>query len=315
MIHLQMMVMKNTLRHILSVLAASAALLIAGPQQGMAQRFNHAPAGGGRPAAPPVFHPAPVTRPAPVIRQTPAQARPAEPRQQVRPTEPRPEVRPTEPRPEPHPAEPGADGRPTINGGGRNIGNHDLSRPMDVHSTVNVRSNVTVRDHVNVYHTGGDHGVHPYYYHPYRPYYWGPHWHPVGFFLSALAADAIWFNFNSQRYWYDDGCFYLSQNGGYAVVAAPVGAVVTTLPQGYETPVASDGQTYYYYAGVFYVALDQGGYQVVAAPPGAIIYNLPQGAVDQQIDGQDFLVYDNTFFEPVSQDGQDAYAVVPPPGQ
>jgi hypothetical protein len=53
----------------------------------------------------------------------------------------------------------------------------------------------------------------------------------------------------------------------------------------------------------------------VAAPPGAVISNLPQGAVDQQINGEDFLVYNNTFFEPISQDGQDAYEVIPPPAQ
>jgi hypothetical protein len=172
---------------------------------------------------------------------------------------------------------------------------------------------VTVRDNVNVYHTGTYRGIHPYYYHPYRPYYWGPHWHPVGFFLSALASDAILFNFNNQRYWYDDGCFYLPQNGGYDVVAAPIGAIVASLPPGYETPVV-DGVTYYYFAGVFYTSTGQ-GYQVVAAPPGAVIVQLPDGAVDQQVDGQDFLVYNNTFYEPISQDGQDAYEVVPPPGQ
>jgi uncharacterized protein DUF6515 len=203
--------------------------------------------------------------------------------------------------------------QPTINGGGRNVGNHDFNRPVDVHNTINVRNNVTVRDHVNVYHTGGYRGIHPYYYHPYRPYYWGPHWHPLGFFLSGLAADAIWFNFNNQRYWYDDGCFYLPQNNGYAVVTAPIGAIVASLPPGYETPVL-DGVTYYYFGGVFYVYTGQ-GYQVVAAPPGAVIYQLPDGATDQQIDGQDFLVYNNTWYEPISQDGQDAYEVVPPPGQ
>jgi hypothetical protein len=270
------------------ILSAALVLLLAGPSPVMAQRFSHGSPGGSRPAAP-AFHPATVSRPAPTVRQAPVQA-----------------ARPAEPRP--------AEERPTINGGSRNVGSHDLSRPMDVHQTVNVRNNVTVRNRVNVYHTGDNHGAHPYYYHPYHPYYWGPHYHPLGFFLSALAADAIWFNFNNQRYWYDDGCFYLPQNGGYDVVAAPLGAIVTSLPPGYETPVASDGQTYYYYAGVFYVQTGQ-GYQVVAAPPGAVIDNLPQGAVDQQVNGEDFLVYNNTFFEPISQDGQDAYEVVPPPGQ
>jgi hypothetical protein len=278
--------MQTSLKYSLITLAASFALVIAGPQQGMAQRFNHGGGGGGgRPAAP-AYHPAPVSRPAPA-RPAPAPARPVE-------------TRPVEE-------------HPTINGGSRNIGNHDFSRPADVHNTVNVRNNVTVRDKVNVYHTGGDRGIHPYYYHPYRPYAWGPHWHPVGFFLSALAADAILFSFNNSQYWYDDGCFYLPENGGYAVVAAPIGADVAALPDGYETPVV-DGVTYYYFAGVFYVLTGQ-GYQVVAAPPGAVIYQLPQGATDQQVSGQDFLVYNNTWYEPISQDGQDAYEVVPPPGQ
>jgi hypothetical protein len=282
--------MQTSSRHSLIALAATLALVMAGPQQGMAQRFNHG-GGGGRPAAP-AYHPAPVSRPAPAVRQPSAPARPVE-------------NRPAETRP--------VDEHPTINGGSRNVGNHDLSRPADVHNTVNVRNNVTVRNNVNVYHTGNYRGIHPYYYHPYRPYYWGPHWHPVGFFLSALAADAIWFNFNNTRYWYDDGCFYLPQNGGYAVVTAPIGAIVASLPPGYETPVV-DGVTYYYFAGVFYTYTGQ-GYVVVAAPPGAVIYQLPDGAVDQQVDGQDFLVYNNTWYEPISQDGQDAYEVVPPPGQ
>src|SRR5580692_1545227 len=279
--------MQTSFKYSLIILAAALALVLAGPQQGMAQRFNHGGGGGGgRPAAP-AYHPAPVSRPAPTVRSAPAPARPVE-------------ARPVEE-------------HPTINGGSRNIGSHDFSRPADVHNTAPVRNNVTVRNNVNVYHTGGYRGIHPYYYHPYRPYYWGPHWHPLGFFLSALASDAILFNFNNQRYWYDDGCFYLPQNGGYDVVAAPIGAMVASLPPGYETPVV-DGVTYYYFAGVFYALTGQ-GYLVVPAPPGAVIMQLPDGAVDQQADGQDFLVYNNTWYEPISQDGQDAYEVVPPPGQ
>ncbi|HUB60100.1 MAG TPA: DUF6515 family protein [Puia sp.] len=285
--------MQTPFKYSLILLTATIALIMTGPQQGIAQRFNHGGGGGGgRPAAP-AYHPAPVSRPAPAVRQAPAPSRPVE-------------SRPVENRP--------VEEHPTINGGSRNFGNHDYSRPVTVHNTVNVRNNVTVRDNVNAYHTGGYRGIHPYYYHPYRPYAWGPHWHPVGFFLSALAADAIWFNFNNTRYWYDDGCFYLPQNGGYDVVPAPIGAIVAALPPGYETTVAADGVTYYYFAGVFYVLTGQ-GYQVVAAPPGAVIYQLPDGAVDQQVDGQDFLVYNNTWYEPISQDGQDAYEVVPPPGQ
>ncbi len=280
--------MKNILKHTTVFSAVVAALALAGsPEQSMAQRFNHG--GFSRPAPAPRVA-APVARPE--VRQAPAR---------------QPEVRQPEVRqPEVH-----QEARPTINGGSANNGNHDFNRPAPVvHENVNVHTTVNVRDHVNVYHTGGYRGIHPYYYHPYRPYYWGPHWHPLGFFLTALAADAIFFNLNNQRYYYDDGCYYLPSNGGYSVVPAPIGAVISSLPDGYETTMVGN-DTYYYFGGVFYV--DTGnGYQVVAAPPGAVITQLPTGAVDQQVNGQDLLVYNNVYYSPISQDGQDAYEVVTP---
>ena len=69
--------------------------------------------------------------------------------------------------------------------------------------------------------------------------------------------------------------------------------------------------TYYYFAGAFYIYTGQ-GYQVVQAPAGAVITQLPVGAVEQQINGEDLLVYNNTYYAPISQDGQDAYEVVTP---
>jgi hypothetical protein len=67
--------------------------------------------------------------------------------------------------------------------------------------------------------------------------------------------------------------------------------------------------TYFYYAGVFYVS--QGGsFRVVPAPEGAIVTEIPEGATDQNINGQDYLLYNNTYYQPISQNGQDAYEVV-----
>jgi hypothetical protein len=43
-----------------------------------------------------------------------------------------------------------------------------------------------------------------------------------------------------------------------------------------------------------------------------VITQLPVGAVDQQINDQDLLVYNNVYYMPISQDGQDAYEVVTP---
>lgn len=268
------------------LLLVAAMLALAGiPVEGMAQRFNHG--GFSRPGAP-----SPAAAPARV------------PQQPMR-TESRPEMRP-ETRPGAQPVE-----RPSINGGSRNYGNHDYNRSYDAHENVPARQNVTVRDHVNVYHTGDYRGIHPYYYHPYRPYYWGPHWHPLGFFLSALATDAVLISLNNQRYYYDDGVYYQPSNGGYAVVPAPIGALVAALPPGYETTTAADGNSYFYFGGVFYVDTGQ-GYQVVAAPAGAVIIQLPVGAVEQNINGDTLLVYNNTYYLPISQDGQDAYEVVNP---
>ena len=279
--------MSNTIKHTILYYVLIALAIAARPEQSTAQVFRH----GG-------FSPRPA--PAPAQRMAPAPAPRPAPQQRMPTPAPRQEIR------QPEPA------RPTINGGTRNFGNHDFNRPAPpvVHENINVHNRVDIHDHVNVYHTGGYRGIHPYYYHPYRPYYWGPHWHPVGFFLTALAADAIWLNVNGQRYWYDDGCYYLPSNGGYSVVAAPAGADIGSLPDGYETTMVGD-DTYYYFGGTFYVAVDQ-GYQVVAAPPGAVITQLPTGAVDQQINGEDLLVYNNVYYLPISQDGQDAYEVVTP---
>ena len=114
---------------------------------------------------------------------------------------------------------------------------------------------------------------------------------------------------SNQAYYYDDGCFYMPSNGGYSVVPPPVGAVVAYLPEGYETTMVGN-DLYYYYGGAFYVYTDQ-GYQVVQAPYGAVVTQIPVGAVEQNINGLDVLVYNNTYYQPISQNGQDAYEVVP----
>ncbi|HLX93025.1 MAG TPA: DUF6515 family protein [Puia sp.] len=260
----------------LFILAASL-LSTSGPAS--AQRFNHA--NFSRPAAPrpEVQRSAPVMRSQPVARQ----AAPVQPER-------------------------------TINGGSRNYGNHSIEANRNVapveREAVNPRADA--RSHVNIYHTNNFKGNHPYYYHPYHPYYWGPRWHPVGFFLSALAANAIRIAFNNQWYYYDDGCFYLPQGSGYAVVIPPIGAVVGYLPDGYETCQVGDAY-YYYYAGVFYTAIQQ-GYQVIPAPAGAVVTSIPDGAIEQTFNGESVLFYNNTYFAPILENGQDAYEVVSPNG-
>jgi len=190
----------------------------------------------------------------------------------------------------------------TINGGSRNVGVHIFGGGnRDAHPVMNIHGSE------NVFHHGGE-GLRPYAYHPYHPYYWGPRWHPFGFFLGALTADAIMLSIDGSAYYYDDGVYYSPYNGGYQAVAPPIGAVVSYLPSGFETiPMGDD--TYYYYGGVFYVS--QGGsYRVVPAPVDAIVTQIPEGATEQNINGQSYLLYNNTYYIPVSSNGQDAYQVV-----
>jgi hypothetical protein len=304
--------MKNSF-HTIGSLGAGLMLLVAAslPQNSLAQRFSHGGGGGGGRSAPPAGRPAPamncpapaMNRPAPMEnRSAPAVNRPAENRPapvQNRPVENRPA-----PVQEVRPAPAGA-----INGGSRNAGSHDFSRAgttPEPPRTVNARANG--RENVNVYHSNPRITYRPYANHPYHPYSWGASWHPVGFFLASLAADAYLFSQAGQNYYYDDGVYYAPASGGYDVVAAPIGATVSSLPPGYETVMVGDDY-YYYYGGTFYINTGQ-NYQVVDAPPGAVVSEVPDGATEQDVNGETYLVYNNTYYEPVSSDGQDAYQVV-----
>jgi hypothetical protein len=83
---------------------------------------------------------------------------------------------------------------------------------------------------------------------------------------------------------------------------------VPSLPPD-NTPVTVGDDAYYYFGGVFYIAV-QGGYQTVEAPAGAIVYNLPDGATTVTADNITYLQYNGAYFQPIQVDGQDAYEVV-----
>jgi hypothetical protein len=73
---------------------------------------------------------------------------------------------------------------------------------------------------------------------------------------------------NSEPYYYYGGAFYEATSDQYAVVDAPVGAVVSSLPDGTNTVVKS-GETYFEYGQTYYKAESSGGgvvYKVVQTP-------------------------------------------------
>jgi hypothetical protein len=192
---------------------------------------------------------------------------------------------------------------------------------------------------------------HPYYFHPYRPYVWGPMWHPWGFFIATLATTAIIVSFAdndmpaeinlayadglqpalsgpynidfndfagnygtgsanaiADEYYYDQGVFYLKGDGGYTVVSAPLGAVIKTLPSGYETVALEDNTKNYYYGGAFYEKISS-GYKVVAPLAGSVVEHVSEGGEEVKMGDVTYIKMGETYFQPIQQDGKDMYEV------
>jgi hypothetical protein len=149
---------------------------------------------------------------------------------------------------------------------------------------------------------------HPYHYHPYHPFYWGPVWHPWGFFVATIATTAIIVSIENQQYHYDQGVYYVSGNGGYTVVQAPVGATITALPPGTQTIVVNE-TTNYYYGGAFYEKSDS-KYTVVPPTAGAIVESLPEGGEEVKIGDITYVKVGETYYQPTQKDGKDVYEVV-----
>ena len=246
--------------------------------------------------------------------------------------------------------------------------NINVDNSRDIH--VNNSHNTSVRRNTRVYPRppyvyGGRRYMcyHPYFFHPYRPFVWGPMWHPWGFFIATLATTAIIVSIvdndvphhsdmasNSFIYkghdpieqqlllsgpafpsyadnpvysftptvkapsiadgdfYYDQGVFYVKGNGGYTVVAAPVGAKIKTLPSGYETVELDDKTTNYYYGGAFYEKRSD-GYVVVAPMAGAVVEHISEGGEEVKLGDVTYVKFGETYFQPIHEDGKDKYEV------
>ena len=126
--------------------------------------------------------------------------------------------------------------------------------------------------------------------------------------VATLAVTAIIVSHNNQKYHYDSGVYYVEASGGYNVVPPPVNITVVTIPEEKE-PITYNDETYYYYAGTFYTKSSD-WYTVIKAPDGAIVTNIPDGAEEEEIDGSSYVVYNDIYCQPLSQDGNDMYQVV-----
>jgi hypothetical protein len=155
----------------------------------------------------------------------------------------------------------------------------------------------------------------PYFYHPYRPFYWGPRWHPWGFFIATLAATAIIVSFadadlppmlHSSDYFVMNTA--MVQEGREYMRSGPSMNYYAPF-QMPDVPVLADGE-YYYDEGVFYLK-GSGGYTVVAAPVGGVVKTIPSGYETVTLDDAGTVknyYWGGTFYEKVSN----GYKVVPP---
>lgn len=212
-------------------------------------------------------------------------------------------------------------GNRPINSGNRSInsGNHtNINNINTGNKNVNINvNNTVVRNNVYrpynrppyVYGGRRYYSYHPYFYHPYRPAYWGPVYHPWGFFVAALATTAIIVSVANQQYHYDQGMYYKASNSGYTVVQAPVGAVVTTIPNNAQTVVVSGTTNNYYYAGTFYEKSGK-GYTVVPPTAGSIVESLPEGGKEVKVGDVNYVKLGETYYQPIQQDGKNVYEVV-----
>lgn len=78
-----------------------------------------------------------------------------------------------------------------------------------------------------------------------------------------------------KEYFYAHGVFCRSSPGGFVIVAAPIGARVKVLPEGYTSITVGAGQLFFHYGTYFrynaaeksYVIVNQAGSDSTAAPP------------------------------------------------
>jgi len=188
----------------------------------------------------------------------------------------------------------------------------NINRRTNINRSTNVVRRSPYRYSRPPYSYGGFHFYchFGYSYHPYRPYYYGPTWHPWGFFIGALTATAIVVSVNNAKYHYDQGVFYEESQGGYTAVQAPNGAVVPDIPDNAQQVVIEQNVTNNYYYGGTYYEKGSDGYTVVPPQAGSLVEGLPEGAEEVKIGDVTYVQYGDTFYQPVKVDGKDMYEVV-----
>lgn len=142
--------------------------------------------------------------------------------------------------------------------------------------------------------------------------FWGPYWYPVGFYAPMLPPAHVTIYVNSTPYYYAEGVYYVKSGDKYKVEPAPIGAVVSKLPENCST-FEYQGSTYFYYAGSYYLKLKKKKYKVVKAPIGVMVTELPEGTKVVKQNEMTYYVCLGVYYQPEPVGEQVHYVVVPNP--
>jgi hypothetical protein len=121
--------------------------------------------------------------------------------------------------------------------------------------------------------------------------------------------------YSGTTYYYANGTYYILSGSQYRVVPAPVNVVVVNPPAEINIVIVGDAE-YGYSNGVYYEAEapveDTGDptFRVVAPPIGATVTELPEDAEMRSANGQDYFVYDDTWYQPFYAGSNAVYVVV-----
>ncbi|WP_432709130.1 DUF6515 family protein [Pedobacter sp.] len=164
------------------------------------------------------------------------------------------------------------------------------------------------------------------FYNYYRPY--------IGFSLSVLPFGYYPFYFGNIQFFYSGGLFYRQNDKEYKVVVPPVGAEVPNLPKEAQE-VTVNGQVFYEYKGVYYMARENAEGKtvyVIAGKDGILnttngqvpaddtndavrvgdeVDQLPEGSAEISLKGAQYYVSpDGVYYEKVFTDDKVIYKVV-----
>jgi hypothetical protein len=178
-----------------------------------------------------------------------------------------------------------------------------------------------IRDDIHDNHYWGHH--HNYYGHGYHGSYWGNDawaWAAftglaIGVLIATLPPRYETVVVTGTTYYYANGTYYILVGNQYQVVPAPVNVVVVNPPAEISVVTVDDTQ-YGYSNGAYYVAEapaeDTGDptFRVIAPPVGATVTELPEDAEKRSAGGQDYFVYNDTWYQPFYSGSNAVYVVV-----